>query len=225
MEIQGHDLNEYGERADSFPYDGYEVTRGVFFAHIFEPTIRLIGGKVFVNVACLKKMPDTEYVQFLVNRAEKKLAVKPCSEDTKDSFKWLAVGKDGKVRPRIIPCKPFYEKIMKLMNWDPDTGYRIIGKFIRTKTECLFVFDLKDVEIGIKRGVNTYPEEWGDGFGLSAHEHSNGELVNLCENDLAIYPEESGSCEINTDLEVQTEESNTDETASIADAEGEETRE
>ena len=32
--------------------------------------------KVAVNVACLRKLPEVEYVQFLVNPREKKLAVK-----------------------------------------------------------------------------------------------------------------------------------------------------
>ena len=172
-----------------FSYKGYEVVHGAFFAHLFEPSVKLVRETVSVNAACIRKMPDTEYVQFLVNRDEKKLAVKPCMEDTKDSFRWSSIGKDGKARPKTISCKPFFEKIMKLMNWDPDMRYRIMGKLIRTRTESIFVFDLKEPE-KFKRGRRaTYPDEWKENFGVSAEEHENEALVSFCENDSVFYLE------------------------------------
>lgn len=36
--------------------------------------------KIGVNTACVRLMPDVEYVQILVNRKEKKLLLKPCDE-------------------------------------------------------------------------------------------------------------------------------------------------
>ena len=57
-----------------------------------------------VNAACLRKLPGYEYVQFLVNPGEKKLAVKPCSEDMKDSFRWCT-GDGKKRKPKKITCK------------------------------------------------------------------------------------------------------------------------
>ena len=131
----------------------------------------------------------TEYVQFLVNRDEKKLAVKPCTEDTKDSFRWAAIGKNGKLKPKIISCKPFFERVMKLMEWDPNMRYRISGKLIRTKAESIFVFDLKDRESFQRRGKAMYPDEWNEGFGVSAEEHDNDALVSFCENDSVFYLE------------------------------------
>ena len=59
---------------DHFSYEGYEVVRGEFFAHIYEPSFTFSGYKVFVNTACIKKLPEVEYVQILVNPTEKKLA-------------------------------------------------------------------------------------------------------------------------------------------------------
>ena len=78
---------------DSFSYDGYQVVRGEFFAHIYEPSFTLNNYKVSVNTACIKKLPDVEYVQILVNPIEKKLAVRPCREEEKDSFRWCSSGK------------------------------------------------------------------------------------------------------------------------------------
>lgn len=75
---------------DNFSYDGYEVVRGEFFSHIYEPSVSFKDCKVQFNTACLKKMPSVEYVQFLVNPHTQKLVVFPCDEDTKDSYAWCS---------------------------------------------------------------------------------------------------------------------------------------
>lgn len=183
------------EDSEDFSYKGYEVVRGAFFAHLFEPSVKLVKETVSVNAACIRKLPGTEYVQFLVNRDEKKLAVKPCTEDTKDSFRWATIGKNGKLKPKIISCKPFFDRVMKLMEWDPNMRYRISGKLIRTKAESIFVFDLKDRESFQRRGKAMYPDEWNEGFGVSAEEHDNDALVSFCENDSVFYLEKDESQE------------------------------
>ena len=73
---------------DNFSYEGYEVVRGEFFSHIYEPSVSFKDCKVQFNTACLKKMPSVEYVQFLVNPYTKKMVALPCDEDTKDSYAW-----------------------------------------------------------------------------------------------------------------------------------------
>ncbi len=175
---------------NEFSYDGYQVVRGEFFAHLFEPSVTLNNEKVSVNPACIRRLPQTDYVQFLVNPAEKKLAVKPCSEDTKDSFCWSALGADGKKRPKTISCKIFFAKIMKLMEWDPSYRYKILGKLIRANKDTLFVFDLNCAETYQKRnsnGENTskkplYPETWKDQFGVPVNEHQDTVLINIFDD-------------------------------------------
>ena len=63
---------------DAFSYDGYQVVRGEFFAHTYEPSFTFNSSKVSVNTACIKKLPDTDFVQILVNPDEKKLV---CTTD------------------------------------------------------------------------------------------------------------------------------------------------
>ena len=50
---------------NNFSYDGYQVVRGEFFAHTFEPSITFNGNRVYVNTACLNRMPTVEYIQIL----------------------------------------------------------------------------------------------------------------------------------------------------------------
>ena len=38
---------------DAFSYDGYQVVRGEFFAHTYEPSFTFNSNKVSVNTACI----------------------------------------------------------------------------------------------------------------------------------------------------------------------------
>ena len=97
----------------SFSYEGYEVVRGEFFSHIYEPSVSFKDCRVQFNTACLKKMPSVEFVQFLVNPITKKMVVLPCEEDTKDGYAWCT--RNGKRKPREIRCKLFFAKLFDMM--------------------------------------------------------------------------------------------------------------
>lgn len=172
---------------DSFNYDGYQVVRGEFFAHTYEPSFSFNKNKVSVNTACIKKLPDTDFVQILVNPDKKKLAVRPCSEDEKDSFRWCSVTK--KRSPRQITCRVFFAKVISLMEWNPNYRYKLLGKLIRSNGELLFVFDLTTPEIFTRIVMDdssektartaSYPEEWKNQFGLPISEHQSMVQINL----------------------------------------------
>ena len=177
---------------DDFDYDGFQVVRGEFFAHITEPCFVFSNNKVYVNTACIRKMPETEYIQILVNPDEKKLCVRPSEESVKDSFRWS--GKD-KTKPKQISCKIFFAKVYSLMGWDFNSRYKLLGKLIRSNDELLYGFDLKTPEIFAKRNINgvlknsrtpAYPEDWKDHFGLSVKEHQKNLQVNIF-NGYAVF--------------------------------------
>ena len=63
------------EQLDNFSYDGYQVVRREFFAHIQEPSITFSNFKVYVNQICVNKLPDVEFVQMLVNSDTKILSL------------------------------------------------------------------------------------------------------------------------------------------------------
>ena len=176
---------------ENFTYDGYQVVRREFFAHLFEPSITLSREKIAVNSACLRKLPDVSFVQFLVNPEQKKLAVKPCNEDDKDSFRWASSETDPKKRkPKQITCHIFFAKIMSLMSWDPRYRYKILGTLIRTNAEILYIFDLQSAEVyksKSKGGAKPiYPESWKDQFGLPVCEHDKALKIDVFD-DYAVF--------------------------------------
>ena len=174
---------------DDFSYEGFQVVRGEFFSHIYEPSITFNKNKIALNTACIRKLPEVEYVQMLVNPEEKKIAVRPCQEDEKDSFRWRSAG--NKLKPKQITCKVFFAKIMSLMGWNPNNRYKLLGKLIESGGELLFTFDLKTPEIfqritkedgSVKASrIPQYPEEWKNQFGLPVDEHRESLQVNIFE--------------------------------------------
>lgn len=179
---------------DSFSYDGYQIVRSEFLSQTNMPAICFDGVRLSVNMACLRKMPDVRYIQFLVNPYEQKLALRPCSEDDKDAFLWCSVN-DSKRTPRKIVCRLFTAKLAELMGWDRDKTYRIIGTVLKANSEHLMLFDLKSAEAlckvnkcGTKGTVRKYyfSEEWRDCFGLTVKEHEMSVMVNLF-NDYMVF--------------------------------------
>ena len=129
-----------------------------------------------------------------MNPKQKKLAVLPCQEEEKDSFKWCTGGK--KRGPRQITCRVFYAKVMDLMGWDPTYRYKVLGKLIRSGERLVFVFDLTTPEIYAraltKDGKSkisrkpAYLDEWKNQFGVPVAEHQNRIQVSIF-NEYAVF--------------------------------------
>lgn len=62
---ENHDVIEL---EGDFDFEGYQVVRREFFAHTFEPSLTFNNYKVYVNIACLNKFPNDNFVQVLINR-------------------------------------------------------------------------------------------------------------------------------------------------------------
>lgn len=172
-----------------FSYDGYQIVRGEYFAHINEPSLTLCDYKISVNNACLKKAADTTYIQVLVHPDALKLVIRPSSEDEKDSFCWHT----AKHKPRAITCKGFYAMLVNRLGWNPDYRYKFLGKIVRSNGESLFVFDLTGPEIyqrqivtddtgKVKRKTKRtpiYQESWQNQFGIPVEEHRKAVQINI----------------------------------------------
>lgn len=165
----------------------YEMVSGEFFAQIKEPAFTINVNKVYVNTAAVRLLPKVDYVKFMINRDEKKLVIKPCSEMDIQGYKW-AKDKDGKRYPSHRTGEPFVQSLCMLMNWNPQFRYKISGKKNRAKGdgEEILVFDLtsykcfekeisEDGKIS-KRPV--FPPGWNGTFGPKYGESNRTLQVN-----------------------------------------------
>lgn len=172
---------------DSFSLDGFQVVRREFFAHTFEPSISMQDNKIGFNTAAIRKMPDTDYVQFLINSDSRTLVIMPCAENAPDSLMWCSTSK-GKRKPRHVSGRFFFLKLAALMEWNPDNRYKILGKLIRSNGQNLFVFKLDDVEqykrekvTGKATRTPSYPSDWQNQFGVPYEEHKASLQINLLD--------------------------------------------
>ena len=191
-----------------FSFSGFQVVHGAFFAHLFEPSVTSKDDKVAVNAACIRKLPTVEFVQFLVHPEKKLLAVKPCMEDDRDSFRWCSNGggKPGKRKPKTITCHVFYAKVMKLMGWNSNYRYKVLGKLICSPKDKVFVFDLTASEAYMRRQKDDqnpdnrprYSESWQDQFGVPVEEHDDSYQLGIFDDSVVFRierDEEAGKSE------------------------------
>ena len=187
--------DEILDLGENFDFDGFQVVRRKFFAHMREPSCTFNNCKFYVNAACLSKFPNFDYAQVLINRQKKILALRPCEEGARDSFQWCTVSK-GKRKSKQITCKLFFAKVVSLMDWNPNHRYKMLGKLIHSNDEYLLAFDLTATEVyqritpeGRKPKTSrtpVFPAEWQDQFGLPFNEHKQSMQINIVEG-YAVY--------------------------------------
>ena len=102
--------------AHPFNYEGYQVVRQEFFAHVNEPAVTFNNYKFYGNAACLRKFPDTDFVQVLINRERKLLVLRPCREEERDAFPWRT---QSSKKPKQATCRLFEDDGV---TYDYETG-------------------------------------------------------------------------------------------------------
>lgn len=171
---------------DNYDLKEFQVVRREFFSHKCQPAVIFRYDYMYFNMACVRKLSFSNYIQLLVNPKEKKLLIKNCDEEAKDSVKWFnkRIKNDKEIiTNRVIKCNIFSGKIYDLMKWSPSNKYKIQGTLIKTPLEIYMVFNLEEIEIYIPDSKDEngfplkmkkrpfYPEDWKNSFGLPVEEH------------------------------------------------------
>ena len=175
----------------NFSYSGYQVVRREFISHRFDPAMTIRGNSITFNNSCISKLEDATYIQFLINPTECKLAIRPCEEGARDAVRWCVI-RGEKRKSREITCRPFTEKLYKLMGWEEIYRYKLQGMRITYQGEHLYLFDLsakeaflpqtRDPETGkVKRSSAILDTEWLDSFGMSVDEHTASTKIDLSD--------------------------------------------
>ena len=153
--------------------DEYEIVSPEFFAQIREPAFTINVNKITTNAACVRLLPDVDYVKILINQEEKKLVLKPCDELDISGYKWART-KDGKRYASQRTGETFVLLLCKIMNWNPDFRYKSMGKKNKANGEDVLVFDLTVAQVFEKAtsGENSrtsrksiMPAGWNGSFG------------------------------------------------------------
>ena len=175
----------------TFAFEGYQVVRREFMSHQFDPAMTIRGNSITFNNACISKLEDATYIQFLINPTQMKLVIRACSEGARDAVRWC-ITKNDKRKSRQITCGIFTAKLYEMMGWDGQYRYKLQGMRITHQGEPLYLFDLnaneaflpqsRDPETGkVRRAKPVLPMEWRDSFGMSVSEHEASTQINLRE--------------------------------------------
>lgn len=182
------------------PTTGFEVVRSQFFSQSSEAVLSFGRLKMWVNSVCLKKFPETDYVQILVNSSLKSLVLYPSQENARDALPWCSSG-SGRRKPRQLSCPIFFAKIFALMEWNPDYRYCLTGKRLCENEEELLAFDLRSAEAFLYSGdmkwryTPHFPVDWRDRFGTSASGRSMEPLVHIFQ-EYAVFELETPSVKL-----------------------------
>lgn len=175
----------------NFGFEGYQVVRREFMSHQFDPAMTIRGNSITFNNACISKLENATYIQFLINPTQMKLVIRACSEGARDAVRWC-ITKNDKRKSRQITCGVFTAKLYEMMGWDGQYRYKLQGMRITHQGEVLYLFDLnaneaflpqsRDPETGkVRRAKPILPMEWRDSFGMSVSEHEASTRINLRE--------------------------------------------
>ena len=140
------DDEKAAEIQKTFSYNGYQTVRRELFAHLREPQMTIRKDSITFNTACIEGLEDTVYIQILVNQDQKRLVIKKCEKDDRDSLRWCIQKNDKR------------KMIYKMMSWDNLCRYKILGHRIDYQGETLYVFELDDAEIFRERPKRTKAE-------------------------------------------------------------------
>ena len=130
---------------DEIDLSDYEVVRPEFFAQIKEPAFTVNVDKISVNAACVRLLPDVDYVKILINLKEKKIVLLPCDDTEVSGYRWCRT-KNGKRYSSQRSGEPFVLILCQIMDWNPDYRYQILGRMVNSRGKAVIAFDLTSVK-------------------------------------------------------------------------------
>lgn len=170
----------------------FGILRSIFFTSSLSLSLLTVNvDKIGVNTACVRLMPDVEYVQILINRKEKKLLLKPCDEIEITGYRWGRT-KDGKRYPSQRTGELFVLTLCEIMDWNPDYRYKVLGKMVQANGKALIAFDLTSSECfpkvvnrdgkKVSSRQSVFAEQWSGKFGPTYSESRRSLAVKTFDN-------------------------------------------
>lgn len=172
-----------------------EVVRTEFMPSAFKAKLSLNYENISFNKACVELLPNTQYINILIDRFKKRIIVLPVKKNAKDALRWCNIRKTtGEVIKRTCTARKFGEKLYNMMNWTKENRYRVLAYYQAIDGVQLLVFNLEECEIivpefvttktgkTIKRGRIYLPDEWKATFGMPLEQHKETNVVELNGN-------------------------------------------
>ena len=178
-------------------FDGYELPPRTQFSMLKKPAVSIKYGKLTFNMASIRLFEGVKHILPIVNTKKKKLAVIPCAEEESASVEWARINKQGNWVNKDITSVDFVENLFKLMDWDRQCRYKVLGRVAASERGLILVFEMEeaimfapkkeeyiDHETGEKkqRQVKYYPDAYKNRIGRLYNDYAQYRQMNLFED-------------------------------------------
>ena len=194
-------------------FEGYELPPRTQFSMLKKPAVSIKYGKLTFNMASIRLFEGVKHILPIVNTQKKKLAVIPCAEEESATVEWARINKQGNWVNKDITSIDFVENLFKLMDWDRECRYKILGRIAASERGLILVFEMKeaimftpkkeeyiDQVTGEKkqRQVKYYPDAYKNRIGRSYNDYAQYRQMNLFE-DFNEYEDEKATKDIQSE--------------------------
>ena len=121
-----------------------------------KPAVSIKYGVMKFNMACIRLFEGIKYVLPILHPNKKRLALIMCPEEDSASVEW-ARQKDENWVNKDITSLEFVENIFKLMNWNRECRYKVLGRVANSDQGLCMLFDLEEAIMFTPK-----PQEYAD---------------------------------------------------------------
>ena len=177
-------------------FDGYELPPRTQFSMLNKPAVSIKYGVMKFNMACIRLFEGIKYVLPILHPNKKRLALIMCPEEDSASVEW-ARQKDENWVNKDITSLDFVENIFKIMSWNRECRYKILGRVANSDQGLCMLFDLEEAIMFTpkpqeytdpltgemkKKQIKFFPDVYKDRIGKSYNDYIAGHQMNLFED-------------------------------------------
>ena len=124
-------------------FDGYELPPRTQFSMLNKPAVSIKYGVMKFNMACIRLFEGIKYVLPILHPNKKRLALIMCPEEDSASVEWARQKGENWVNKDITSLE-FVENIFKIMNWNRECRYKVLGRVANSAQGLCMLFDLEE---------------------------------------------------------------------------------
>ena len=137
-------------------FDGYELPPRTQFSMLNKPAVSIKYGVMKFNMACIRLFEGIKYVLPILHPNKKRLALIMCPEEDSASVEWARQNDENWVNKDITSLE-FVENIFRLMNWNRECRYKVLGRVANSDQGLCMLFDLEEAIMFTPK-----PQEYAD---------------------------------------------------------------
>ena len=141
-------------------FDGYELPPRTQFSMLNKPAVSIKYGVMKFNMACIRLFEGIKYVLPILHPNKKRLALIMCPEEDSASVEWARQKGENWVNKDITSLE-FVENIFRLMNWNRECRYKVLGRVANSDQGLCMLFDLEEAIMFTPK-----PQEYTDPYSM-----------------------------------------------------------